>query len=587
MANRLGIAAALVLFAGCASQPKDDLEQVDLTIHQKPQIGIASPAPGSFIQATEDGMVDVVGTAHGSSIQINGHVTPVDAQGNFHARIPAAEGVNVIDAHLSGLLGGESQRAFLYGNFADPSATIGSGVMVRATAPAFDDKSGDLDDFSAIARAMLAQVDIMQYVKQLPPFTWTLGDVSVDVAVTDAGFDQKNVGLVLSPRAGGAHADGNLANTSVTLAMTVHYGGDWTTTGSVAVDTVGFTADLDAAYSAKDQAIVASTEAPSIALGTIKVTTDLGRTFPGIDDFLSFLANQFKGLIAQTIAQQIQASAANHFALALNQIGLPSEFPLQPYGLDATLAVQDAFDGAGFDAQGVTISVATNFAWPQGKGVLSGLGSLAVGSTPSTSFPDATMSVSVALDAMEQATFAVWGQNGLQRVVYPGKRYPGFILDPLVAAPALPPVVMAKDGTHVQVSLGDIVVSTTLHTWIADFPVQVTVSGLSDVALDVDPANGALRMTPTGTPTIWLDVNTLLGVVPDALLAPLSQLLQSLAPGIVQKMVKPIEVPLPKMSLAKLIPGSTASLGLASPVNVAVDTAAKRVIVSGDLAEYP
>ena len=582
------IAAALILLAGCASQPKDDqLEQIDLTIRQQPQIGITQPAPGSFIQVTDDGMVDVAGTAHGTSIQINGHATPVDASGNFHARIPASEGVNVIDAHLSGLLGGESQRAFLYGNFADPSATIGSGVMLRATGPAFDDKSGDLDDFSAIARAMLAQVDIMTLVKQLPPFTWTLGDVSVDVAVTDAGFDQNNVGLVLSPRDGGAHADGNLANTSVTLAMTVHYGGDWTTTGTVAVDTVAFAADIDAAYSAADHAIVASTETPSITLGTIKVSTDLGRTFPGIDDFLSFLANQFKDLIAQTVAQQIQASAANHFALALNQIGLPSSFDLSPYGLDATLAVQDAFDGAGFDAQGVTISAATNFAWPQGAGVLSGAGSLVLGSTPATSFPDATLGVSVALDALEQATFAVWGQNGLQRVVYPGKSYPGFKLDPLVAAPALPPVVTAADGTHVQVSLGDVVVSTTLHTWIADFPVQVTLSALSDVALDVDPANGALRMTPSGTPTIWLDVNTLFGVVPDSLLAPLSQLLQSLAPSIVTKLVKPIEVPLPKMSLAKLIPGSTASLGLAAPVNVTVDTAAKRVIVSGDLAQYP
>lgn len=114
-----------------------------------------------------------------------------------------------------------------------------------------------------------------------------------------------------------------------------------------------------------------------------------------------------------------------------------------------------------------------------------------------------------------------------------------------------------------------------------------TGAAASDVALDVDPANGALRMTPTGTPVIWLDVNTLFGVVPDALLAPLSSLLQKLAPGVVEKLVKPIEVPLPKLRLAKLIHGSTASIGLTAPVAVAVDTAARRVIVSGDLAEYP
>lgn len=565
--------------AGCASQPKDDsLEHVDLTIRQKPQITIATPAPGSFIAATEDGMVDVEGTSSGSSISINGQATPVDSVGNFHARIPASEGLNVIDAHVSGLLGGESQRAFLYGGFADAATMVPAGVEVRSNAAAFV-------DYGSIAQQMLAGVDVMQYVKQLPPFTWTMGDVSVDVAVTAASFDQQHVGLALAPRDGGAHVDGNLANTSVTVAMTVHYQGDWTTSGTVAVDTVAFAADIDAAYSSGQ--IVASTETPSIQLGNIKITTDLGQSFPGVDDFLSYLANTFKGVIATSIAQQIQASAANHFALALNQLGLPSQFSLQPYGLSATLDIQDAFDGAAFDANGATISAATNFAWPAGAGVLSGAGSWIAGSTAATSFPSDPFSVSIALDVMEQATFAVWGQNGLSRVVYPAKSLPGFKLDPLVAAPALPPVVTTSDGTHVQVSLGDIVVSTTLHTWLADFPVEATLSGLSDVALDVDPSSGALRMTPSGTPKVWVDVNTLFGVIPDSLLAPLSALLQSLAPSIVQKMVKPIEVPLPRMPLAKLIPGSTASLGLASPVNVAVDTAAKRVIVSGDLAEYP
>ena len=572
---------AFVLVAGCASNPTDpQLERIDLTIRQKPQLTIASPAPGSFITPSADGMVEVAGTANGKQIQVNGHSASVDAKGNFRVRIPASEGLNVIDAHLSGLLGGESQRAFLYGNFADPAAAIPGGVMVRSNGVAFDDKDGDLDDYSAIARAMLAQVDLMTLVKELPPYTWTLGDVSVDVAVQKVAFDQKNAALTLSPRSGGAHVDGGIANVSVDLAMTVHYGGDWTTTGNVAVDTVGFVADIDAACSGGE--IVASTETPAIALGNLKITTDID--FPGVDDFLTFLANQFKGLIAQTVAQQIQASAANHFAMALNQIGLPSQFSLAPYGLDATLSIADSFDGAAFDAQGVTISAVTSFAGPA---VLGGAGSLLLGSRPQASFPDATMSVSVSLDALEQAMFAAWNQNGLRKVVYAGKSFPGFKLDPLVAAPALPPVMSAVDATHVQVSLGDIVVSSTVHTWLVDFPLQATLSGVSAVQLDIDPANGALRMTPTGSPVVWVDVNTLLGVVPDSLLAPLSALLQALAPSIVQKLVKPIEVPLPRLSLAKLIAGSTASIGLTSPVAVAVDSAAKRVIVSGDLVSYP
>ena len=573
------IAVLIALLAGCASQPDEKLEPIDLTIRQTPQVTISTPPPGSFVAPSADGMIDVAGTAHGASILVNGKSTPVDSKGTFHARVAATPGLNVIDAHLSGLLGGESQRAFVYGDFAQPSAMLPSGVMVRSTALAFDDHQPDLNDYSAIARAMIAQLDLMALVRQLPPFTWTLGSASVDVVLTDVHFAQDKLALDLRPRDGGTHADGGLQGLGITLQLTLHYLGTHTTTGTVTVDAVGFSADIEAAY-AKGQ-IVASTEVPQIQLGKLEVSTDLD--FPGVDDFLTFLANEFKDLIASSVAQAIQANAANHFALELNQIGLPASFSLAPYGLPATLSVTDAFDGASFDANGATISAATRFAWPAGTG--SGPGSLVLGSAPQASFPAATMAVSVSADALNQATFAVWGQNGLERVVYPGKKYPGFRLDPLIAAPALPPVIRTS-GNKVQISLGDVVLSTTLHTWLADFPFQVTLSALSDVALDIDPANGALRMSPAGTPTIWIDVNTLFGVVPDALLAPLSDLLQQIAPSIVTKLVKPIEVPLPTMSLAKLVPGSKASVGLTSPVNVTVDAAAKRVIVSGDLAEY-
>jgi hypothetical protein len=55
---------------------------------------------------------------------------------------------------------------------------------------------------------------------------------------------------------------------------------------------------------------------------------------------------------------------------------------------------------------------------------------------------------------------------------------------------------------------------------------------------------------------------------------------------VVEKLVTPIEVPLPRLPLAKLIQGSRASLGLAVPVTVSVDSSAKRVNLSGPLAEY-
>jgi hypothetical protein len=180
----------------------------------------------------------------------------------------------------------------------------------------------------------------------------------------------------------------------------------------------------------------------------------------------------------------------------------------------------------------------------------------------------------------------VWGQNGLVRTVYPAKDFKVFKLDAVVASPRLPPVLVPAAGGRMQVSLGDVVVTSAVHTWIFDGPMQATVSAVVDVTLDVDPQNGALRMKRAGKPALRLDVNDLLGLVPDALLAPLSEALQAIAPTVVEKLVTPIEVPLPRLPLAKLIHGSQASLGLAPPVSVSVDSSAKRVNLSGPLAEY-
>jgi hypothetical protein len=575
----VSIAAALI---ACASQPEEQqLQPQDLKFTQKPQITLDRPAPGAFLTPSNDGTIEVSGKANGNSIAINGKNIAVDSSGHFSARIPAATGINIVDAHLNQLWGGEAQRAFLYGNFADKAAALPKGVMVRSNAQAFDDGDTELDDLSAISRAMLKQLDVMKVIRQLPPFRYDFGAGSVDLSVTDVQFARDQTALKLSPKAVGAHVNGSFSQMAVSVHMVLHLAGDHDTNAVISVDTVGFDGDINAAYSAVSRAIEASMAKPSIALGTIGIKTDI--QFDGVDQFLTWLANQFKDLIAKTVADQIQGSAANHFALTLNQIGLPDVFSLQPYGLNAMIKSTSEFDGSAFDDGGAIISAATNFSWPS---VHSAPGSLLLGSAAARSFPSAPFAVSVSFDALNQAGFAVWGQDGLVRTVYPAKDFRIFKLDAVVAAPRLPPVLTAASGGRVQVSLGDIVVTSAIHTWIWDGPLQATISATADVTLDVDPQNGALRMTLSGAPVIHLDINNLLGIVPDALLAPLSAVLQSMAPTVVEKLVKPIEVPLPRLSLAKLIAGSKVSLGLSAPIAVAVDQASGRVGLSGPLAQY-
>jgi hypothetical protein len=584
MARIRSAAAIAAVVIGCASQPEDRLTASDLTFHQKPQITLDSPAPGSFLSPSADGTIEVSGKAKGRSLTINGNTVAVDSQGAFRARIPAAPGINIVDAHLNSFWGGELQRAFLYGNFAGAHAALQGGVMVRANALAFDDGDGkpDLNDLSSISLAMLKQLDVMQFVRQLPPFTYDFGAGSVDISVTGVQFAKDQTALKLSPKAVGARVSGSFAQLAVDVHLVLHLAGDHDCRGTISVDRAGFAGDIAAAYSAKSHAIEASMQKPQIALGQIQITTDI--SFDGVDQFLTWLANTFKGVIEQSIAEQIQGSAANHFALTLNQIGLPSIFSLRPYGLDEMLKSTSDFDSAAFDDAGAKISVASNFSWTMAH---TAPGSIIFESTPATSFPSAPFAVSVSFDALNQAAFAVWGQDGLVRTVYPAEDFKIFKLDAVVASPRLPPVLVPTSGGRVQVSLGDVVVKSAVHTWIFDGPMQATVSAVADVTLDVDPQSGALRMTLAKRPVIHLDVNDLLGIVPDALLAPLSEVLQAIAPTVVEKLVHPIEVPLPRLPLSTLIQGSQASLGLGAQAAVVIDPAAKRVGFSGPLVQYP
>ena len=594
------LASLVLMIAGCGGPPALQSSEDELSFHQKPQIVIDSPSLGGFVATSKDGTVEVSGHTRGSSLTINGRPVAVDSSGAFKSRIPATPGINFITARLNSLWGGEAQRAFVYGDFAPPAAPLRAAVQVRATAAAYDDKDGELDDFSTIAKAMLAQTDVMKYLKDLPPITYGFGIGSVDISVAGVDFAKDKTVLGLSPKAVGAHLDGSFTNLVLNLDLVIHLLGDHPATATVSVDTVGFIGDLIAKFSATAQlpdpnnpggyitgpGIEGSMAKPDIALGNLTISTDA--SFPGADQFITWLANHFRSQIAAEVAKQIQESAANHYAEALNQLGFPSSFDLKPLGVNASIAITDAFDGlTSFDDLGATISATTGFGWPSlapGAPGAGAPGSLLVHSGGTAQFPAATFGVSMSFDAMNQAAFAVWGQGALQRVVYPAKDYRIFKLDAVVATPQLPPVLLPGNGSHLQLALGDIVVTTALHTFFFDGPVRVTVSAVADVALDIDPANGALRMTISGKPTIFLDVNDLLGIVPDAFLLPLSEALQAIAPTIVANVVKPMEFPLPGMPLANLIQGSTATLALAAPINVSVDAGAKRVTVSGDLA---
>jgi len=584
MPRRILVSLALVSLAGCAGRNEVGEIEYDISFSQEPRVSIDSPALGAFVPTAADGMVEVKGRAKGKSLDVNGRAVSVDGNGNFSVKLAATPGINVIDARINSLWGGWAQRAFVYGEFAKPAARIAGGVQVRATARAFDDGDPDLDDFSTIGVRLL-NLHATDYVKQIPPFSFDFGIGSVDATVAGAGFAKDKTALQLSPRAGGARTAGSLSDLAIDLGIVLHLGGDYAAAAKVTVDTVRFSGDLAAHYATG--AVLAKVTALDLALGAMTVTTDVG--LPYIDQVLTWLANEFRPLLAAALAKQIEESAANHFAGTLNQLGLPRSFDLTPLGVNATVEADEEMDGAAFDGAGVTLSAASALRWPKlppgapGEGAA---GSLLIGGDEPAAFPPAPFAASVAFDTINQAAFAIWGQGGLHRQVYPAKSWTIFKLDPVMAAPRLPPVLLPAGEGKVKVFLGDVIVSSALHAWRFDGNFSATISAVADVALDFDPATLALRTTLAGKPTIYIDVNDVLGVVPDALLAPLSQALQAIAPTIVANLMKPIEVPLPALPLAPLLPDEEGSIGLAPPVAVSVDAEARRVTVGGELAAY-
>jgi hypothetical protein len=94
------LAGMAVVVAACGGEAPQGQESADLTFHQKAQVTIASPAAGSFIAATDDEMVDVAGHASGSSLTVNGASVQVDSGGNFHTRVRATPGINLVEVPL-------------------------------------------------------------------------------------------------------------------------------------------------------------------------------------------------------------------------------------------------------------------------------------------------------------------------------------------------------------------------------------------------------------------------------------------------------------------------------------------------------
>jgi hypothetical protein len=242
--------------------------------------------------------------------------------------------------------------------------------------------------------------------------------------------------------------------------------------------------------------------------------------------------------------------------LTLDGIGLPKELDLAAMGLQAKVPLSTKFDAAAFDPSGGTISIATLFG---GAPAQNAPGWLKLGGAFSPGMNRApAFGASFALDTVNQLFFAAWATGNLS-----------FAAQGMKLAPGMPPVVAIDNTGSLEVGFGEVTVARDGGSPMC----AVTAIQKIDLTADGD----ALVLAPKGDPKLsitWLSGqrNALLEAIVDA------------AKGQVTKLLKPIRIPMPKMSLAKLGPAFADQSLAITDARIVVDRTRGRVSAAGAMS---
>ncbi len=576
-------ALLIVLLAACSTPtqttsnaaskkaPPDSKAPVSLAFsRKKPALAVQQPAAGAFVARTSDGLVSVSGTADSSGVSINGREVSVADDGTYATQIYAQDGLNVLFIEADGIAGAQSERAFLYGDIADASASFPNALALRLNAAGYDNQDGTLDNISAVLSDALEHANLLSLIPA-SDLNVNLGVGSVDVAINSLSYGTVVTDLV--PIDAGLSASGSIANINIGMTLTIN---DQVGVGSVTVDTVGFSGDIMTAFDPSAQAITANMGTPTISIGKITVVTGLGADE---DQLMNTLATLFHDQITFALEEAIATSGADNLALSLNQFSLPASFNLS--ALNATLDTSEAFSAGAFDSAGSTLAVTANLSAPGAAGP----GSITFGNTLPALSNASPVVVSLAIDLLNQAIAAIWVQGALEQTVTSQYSWGPLSIAPITVTPTLPPIVTANNDGTLTLSLGDLVGHTTLSVLGWDANVQVTMSAVANVTASSD--GKSLTFTLNGNPQLWIDVNSLLGIVPDAVLSLLSDALDDLAPAIVANYLKPISLQLPTIPLDQ-VPGLQGeTLSIAGPVTVTPDVANERISIAGGFVVTP
>jgi hypothetical protein len=560
---RFALSAALAfgpLALGCTSEDAPPPPVPEPVAFQ-----IVSPGRAAFVSSSNGNNVEVKGVGASPGLTFNGKPLPVAADGSFETTLVADEGLNVMQAEDSS---GSLASAFLFGRFIAPDKAIPGAVKVRINPEGFKSSDASVASISRLAGLAFGSIDLLAALKG-KTFMGTFSGGSWSFAVKSATYGGSTVQF--TPQAGGGAFIASLSNVDVKGVLSVDFAYTQTDNATIHIDAAIVSGDIEAGLS-KGALAVSGSNITTKFNGFTYDSNNAG--FPCcVDDILSkFMKSNVEAAVQEKVAEVL----ASKVAFALNDFGLPESIDLSSKGFPVTLGIEQAFDGASFTENGAELSASLRFSATAGAGAraLGAPGWLELGSKPlalGTSTPHA---ISIALDALNQALFAVWSADGLtstrENVASLGK---------VTLAPKLPPVLKLTNDGKIEASAGEVFMNAT----IGGKPVVASVSVVQVVEPVLDGDKGALRLSPSQPAEVyvsWLKADDVAPAV--------KALLEALVKEQIPDMLASVTFPLPSVPLANFAPSLAGTVAAVSKdAVISLDANSNRARIEGALVLVP
>lgn len=521
-----------------------------------PSVTLTSPERGLF---TEDASTLVAGTLVDdwsgiATLTVDGVEIPVESDGTFTTSVDNTFGMNVLE--LEAVDGDDNAttdtRARLYGDFLPYGDADADGVVARINEPGFDAlevlgegliEGQDLNGMIPSPAYSTSSESCVDVIFDEICITW----YSVELTLSNASLGETD--LELDPDAGGwinatftvydPYIDWGADGTVLGIGM----GGD----GSIYADSITIDMDLQPTVDAGVLGITVL----SADVSSSGFVFDWDSWLYDVMDFFGLdLSSLVQGYLEDAIEGVIQDEVPSLLADALADLEIATDLALG----DATATFAAEPSSVSVDDLGLTLGLATTFTLDTWVHDETGPGSLYGAYTvPTYGTSSSGMQVSLSLDFLNQALYAMWGAGLIDQDL--GEQDLGLDLGSLSSFlpfsslaiethALLPPQVVPGTGdAMLDLHLGDL--GLTLRDGDGgDVVFEVYASIVA--GLDLEVADGTLAPT-LGDTTIWFDV-----VVPAAgteASADAEALLGALVPLLLPTLTEGLStIPLPDIS---------------------------------------